>query len=337
MIYIHNSGEVSFRPNWVNYCKKNNIDYKLVNAYDTNIISQLHDCTIFLFNYHHTKIEDFHFAKSLNFSLQQAGIKVFPDFNTGWHFDDKLAQKYLLESIGAPFVKTYAFYSSNDAFEWANNTIFPKVFKLKGGAGSNNVSLIKSKEHAQKIISKAFNKGFSKYNRFNDLKEVYRNYFMGKSKFIDLLKSFRRLFVSTKFANQAGNDAGYLLIQDFIPNNTFDIRIIVIGKRAFGIKRLVRANDFRASGGGKIIYEKAKIDERCVKISFDVNQRIKSQCIAYDFVFDEKNTPLIVEVNYGFDKLGYQTCPGYWDEKLIWHEGSFDPCEWIIDDLINKK
>jgi len=337
MVYIHNSGEVSFRPNWVNYCKKNNIDFQLVNAYDNDIIEQLKDCSIFLFNFHHTKIEDFHFAKSLIFSIQQAGIKVFPDFNTGWHFDDKLAQKYLLESIGAPFVKTYAFYSKNDALNWANKTSFPKVFKLKGGAGSNNVSLIKSRKHSKKIISKAFSKGFSKYNRFNDFKEVLMKYFMGAGELMHVFKSFRRLFVSTKFANQSGNDAGYLLVQDFIPNNTFDIRVIVIGKKAFAIKRLVRKNDFRASGGGAIIYDKSEIDDRCVKISFDVNKKLKSQCVAYDFVFDEKNNPLIVEISYGFAKEGYIPCPGYWDEQLNWYVGNFDPCGWIIENLMKIK
>ena len=45
-------------------------------------------------------------------------------------------------------------------------------------------------------------------------------------------------------------------------------------------------------------YEKEKIDERCVKIAFETSQKLKASCVAYDFVFDKNNNPLIVEINY---------------------------------------
>ncbi len=57
---------------------------------------------------------------------------------------------------------------------------------------------------------------------------------------------------------------------------------------------------------------------------------------AYDFVFDENNDPLIVEVSYGFAVDAYDACPGYWDENLDWHEGKFIPQEWMIEDLIKS-
>ncbi len=74
---------------------------------------------------------DILFAKQLLFSLEQSGIIVFPDFNTGWHFDDKVGQKYLLETIDAPLVPSYVFYSKKEALEWDEQTNFPKVFKLE--------------------------------------------------------------------------------------------------------------------------------------------------------------------------------------------------------------
>jgi hypothetical protein len=56
---------------------------------------------------------------------------------------------------------------------------------------------------------------------------------------------------------------------------------------------------------------------------------------AYDFVFDENNKPLVVEVSYGYDKEGYYGCPGYWDSDLVWHEGKFNHEGWMVD-LMNK-
>src|SRR5690606_29697488 len=132
------------------------------------------------------------------------------------------------------------------------------------------------------------------------------------------------------------NEKDYVYFQEFIPNNTFDIRVIVIGGRAFALKRMVRENDFRASGSGHIIYDKGQIDERCVKLAFEVNKKLKSQSVAYDFIFDETNSPLIVEISYAFATKVYDQCPGYWDENLRWYDGTFNPQEWMIKDLISS-
>ena len=157
----HTPKSQSFSERWVGYCKKNNIDYKIVNAYDTNIIEQVADCDAFMWHYHHNNYKDALFAKQLLFSLQQAGKRVFPDFNTGWHFDDKVGQKYLLEAIGAPLVPSYVFYTKKEALKWVETTEFPKVFKLRGGSGASNVKLAKTKRDAQRLIKRAFGKGFA--------------------------------------------------------------------------------------------------------------------------------------------------------------------------------
>ena len=98
---------------------------------------------------------------------------------------------------------------------------------------------------------------------------------------------------------------------------TFDIRVIVIGDRAFALKRMVRKGDFRASGSGEMKFEKEEFDERCIEISFKTSKKLNAQCLAYDFVFDSQNNPLIVEISYGFSIEAYDACPGYWDNKLI--------------------
>ena len=332
-IAIHKSNW-GFSKDWIAYCEDQNISYKIVDCYASNIIEQIKDCDVLFWHHHHTLAKDKVFAQQLLFALEQSGKKVFPDFNTGWHFDDKLGQKYLLEAIGAPLVPTEVFYSKKEANYWAESTQYPKVFKLRGGAGSSNVKLVHSKSDAFKLINKAFGKGFPSYDKWGNLKEELRKFTINKGTTRDVLKSIRRLFVSTEFARIHGREKGYVLFQKFIPNNTFDIRIITIGDKAFGLKRLVRKGDFRASGSGFIEYEKEKIDERCVAIAFEVSANLNGQCVAYDFVFDEQNNPLIVEINYGFAHEAYFKCPGYWDGQLNWHEESFNATHWMIDLLI---
>src|SRR5690606_11854526 len=232
------------------------------------------------------------FAKQLLYSLQMAGKKVFPDFNTGWHFDDKVGQKYLLEAIGAPLVPTYVFYERETALAWANKTTFPKVFKLRGGAGSANVKLVKNKMQAVRLIKRAFGKGTAQFDKWEHLKERYGKYKTGKENIKEFLRAMKELFVLPDFAQMRVPEKGYVYFQDFIPSNSFDIRIIIIDDKAFAIKRLVRKGDFRASGSGNIIYDKNQIDEKCVKIAFDVNKKINSRSIAYDFIFDQDQNPL---------------------------------------------
>jgi glutathione synthase/RimK-type ligase-like ATP-grasp enzyme len=336
MIGIHHQ-KGSFSDRWIAYCKENDVSYKIVNCYDSDIVSQLKDCDAFMWHHDHADYRDALFAKQLLYSLQLAGKKVFPDFNTNWHFDDKVGQKYLLEAIGAPLVPSYVFYDKGEALNWIKLASFPKVFKLRTGAGSSNVKLVKIARDASGLVQKAFGRGFPQYDRLASLKERYRKYKEGKDSLLTVCKGIGRLFITTKFAKIHAREKGYIYFQDFIPENKYDIRVIVIDHRAFAIKRLVRDGDFRASGSGNILYEKSEFDEKCVQIAFDVNKKLASQCIAYDFVFDHNERPLIVEVSYGFVVKVYDRCTGYWDSDLKWHPDKFNPQEWMVDAVVNAK
>lgn len=331
---IHKSSW-GFSPEWIKYCDQNSIPYKIVDCYSSDIIQQVADCDVLFWHHHHSDAKDFLFAKGVLFALEQSGKKVFPDFNSGWHFDDKVGQKYLLEAIEAPIVPTTIFYDKKDALQYLDRTTYPKVFKLRGGAGSANVKLIRSKSQGRSMVNRAFGRGFPAYDKWNDLKEMYLRFTQGNLTWLAMAKSLRRLFVSTRFATTAGNQKGYIYFQEFIPNNDSDIRVITIGDKAFAIKRMTRPNDFRASGGGVIKFERELIDERCVKIAFETSQKMNAVCVAYDFVFDVNNSPLIVEINYGFAHQPYRNCPGYWDKDLNWHEGKFNQVEWILEEYLN--
>lgn len=326
----------TFSDRWIEYCRENEIPYKIVNAYSTDIIQQVKDCDAFMWHHHHANYKDTLFAKQLLYSLQISGKRVFPNFNTGWHFDDKVGQKYLLESIDAPLVPSYVFYTKQEALQWVKDTVFPKVFKLRGGAGSANVKLIKNKNQAKHIVRKAFNRGFPQYDRCSALKERVRKWRVGQETLLGICKGIVRLVIGTEFSKLHSNEKGYVYFQEYVPDNKFDIRIVVIGQsKAFGLKRLVRKNDFRASGSGDIIYKKTDIDERCVNISFEIAKKLKTQSLAIDYIFSKENNPLIVEISYGYVAKAYYQCEGYWTDDMTWHSGAnFDFEGWIVEEMI---
>lgn len=315
------------------------IEYKLVNAYANDIIEQVSDCDAFMWHFHQGDYRDMLFAKGLILSLETRGIKCFPDSHTCWHFDDKIAQKYLLESIGAPLVPSYVFYSKREAVTWTENTVFPKVFKLKGGAGASNVKLARTKNEAIKLINQCFGRGFKQYRWQEQFHESFNKYKEGKASLREVLRPIRYALkrYPTEFSHYHQNEIGYAYFQDFVPNNMFDIRVCVIGDKAFALKRMTRKNDFRASGSGSIVYDKQQIDERCVQIAFEVNSKLCAQSLAFDFVFDEDHNPKIVEISYGFAVKAYDSCEGYWTQDMQWHEGThFDFCGWMVEELLNE-
>ena len=333
-IGIHHSND-SFSERWIKYCDENNIPWKQVNCYQNDIMEQLDDCDALMWHINQNNPKDHIFAKQLLFSVTASGKKVFPDYYTGWHFDDKVGQKYLLEGIKAPIPKTWSFYSKQDAIDWAKSTTFPKVFKLRGGGGSQNVRLVKSRKSALRMINKAFGKGFKSYNAISSLKERYRKYKLGKGSFFNLIVGLGRFFVAPPYARMRGDEKGYIYFQEYIPGNDFDIRIIVIQDKAFAIKRMIREDDFRASGSGKVLYEKENFSEETVKLSFNMADQMKSQSAAFDFVYIDDKI-YVLEVSFGFIKEVYDACTGYWDRDLKWHAGPFNPCEWMVQNLVDS-
>lgn len=333
-IAIHKK-QNDFSSGWIEYCEKNQIKYKIVSCYSSRIIDDLKDCDALLWHFNQASSKDVLFAKQLVFSLETAGKTVFPDFHTAWHFDDKVGQKYLLESIGAPLVPSYVFYEKDDALDWIKGTTFPKVFKLRGGAGSANVQIVKNRSEARKLAIKAFGAGFSQYDKWGSLKDRWYKYNKGKTGFWNVIKGVLRFGRTTEFARVAGNERGYIYFQEFIPDNKYDIRVIVIDGKAFAIKRLVREGDFRASGSGSVLYEKKHFDDDTIRLAFETANKMKSKCLAVDFVYRD-GTPLIVEVSYGFIKEVYYDCAGYWTKDMGWHEGPFDAPGWMVESVIKQ-
>lgn len=328
---------IGFNNLWISYCEENDIPYKLINCYEDNIINQLEDCDAFMWNHDLLTLKDNIIAKRLLFALEHSGKITFPRFEEGWHYDDKIGQKFLLESLKAPMVPTYLFVEKSSALEWIAGTDFPKVFKLKGGAGSSNVKLIKNKKTAIKFVDKAFGKGFKPISKRYFLDESIRKYKENEIGLLSLCKSLIRsiLPLNRSFINQ--RDRGYIYFQEFIPDNSFDIRIVVINQnKAFGIKRYNRKNDFRASGSGKIEHlDESNCPEECLRIAFSTTKKLNMDSIAYDFVFGTNGKPLIVEISFAYGHKASKAS-GYWDFNLNWHSKKINMQEWMIQNVMKR-
>ncbi len=326
----------SFSDRWIEYCEEHCLNYSLLNCYDSDILEHLKPFDALLWHWNHLHVSAKFFALSLIMSFENSGKTVFPDSSTCWHYDDKIAQKYLLESVGAPLIPCHVFYNREKALEWVERAEFPKVFKLRAGAGSSNVQLVSSRAEARDICRKAFGGGFKKFpNYFSDLLTK-----VGKARkqgdlLIKILKTPSKQMDLARMNQLSGPERGYVYFQEFIPDNDHDTRVTIIGNRAFAFRRMVRKDDFRASGSGIIDYDPSKVDLECVRIAFETARRIRSQSLAFDFVKERNDSPGIVEISYCYDAGAVHTCPGHWNHNLNWHEGNMWPQDAILEDLIN--
>ena len=219
---------------------------------------------------------------------------------------------------------------------WIDRASFPKVFKLRKGAGSSNVKLVHSATEARALAKRAFSAGFSPIPDYGQ--DAMKRYRVARQRG-DLLNVVRRIpqvLARIRDNNKMmEREKGYIYFQDFIPDNDFDTRVTVIGDRAFGFTRNVRPGDFRASGSGDIVYDSHRVQQKCVEIAFEVTRKVGSQSMAFDFVLVENKHPMILEMSYCYNAKAVYSCPGHWDDKLNWHEGHIWPQDAILIDLLN--
>lgn len=326
----------SYSDYWIEYCKKNGVDYKIVNPYDNDIVSQLSDCDGFLWHFYHYCPADMNFAKQLLFSLQQSGKVVFPDFYTGWHFDDKLGQKYLFESNGVKSARAYAFYNKEEALKWARIASYPKVFKLRGGAGSYNVILVHGFNGAQKLIKQSFGKGFKSYDKSHHMMDITRDFFRGNVNFRTFLGALAQLFRNTQ-TDRMPRQREYSYFQDFIPNDGFDYRIEVCGNKCIALIRYARKGDFRASGGHDDHFEKELIPADVIRFAFSITNKLHLQAAALDIVRHKDTGELfLVEISYCYGVDQDEFDHGFWDNNATWHNEPFNGCDWMIEEVISE-
>jgi glutathione synthase/RimK-type ligase-like ATP-grasp enzyme len=313
----------SFADRWLESLCERGIAHDRISAYDTDIMVKIQPYDVLLWNWTlHDPVALTH-ARSILAAIAHTGTAVYPDLATCWHYDDKIAQKYLLESVGAPLVRTHVFFDEEAACAWLDQAEFPVVFKLRRGAGSYNVRLIRNARAGRHVVARMFGRGeVAVPGYFGDAATKLRQIHA----FTDVTARLGRLPAALRAIAReqrlVPRESGYALFQEFQPANEFDTRVVVVGNRAFGLRRRNRPGDFRASGSGLLDYDARAIAPEAVSIAFDVSRKLGFQSMAYDFLLDRHGRPAICEISYCFAPgQVYHRCEGHWDPALNFHPG----------------
>lgn len=307
---------------WVEYCKENKLEFEIINPYSNGVISKLMKFDIILWHYSNYSFKDMLMAKNILNTLEFHGKKVFPTANDAWHFDDKLAETYLLESVQAPIPKSFYYYSMDDLENaiQQNELSFPIIAKLRNGSGSHNVTKLDTPEKLRNYGKKMFTSGLNSAPSL--LFKASSNIKSSKNlkTFIKRAKRIPEFLNSLSNAKKFNVERGYVYLQEFIPNDGFDLKIVVIGDKLSYICRSIRPGEFRASGGGDIFFDKEKVSKNVIDSAFKVSDDLGFNCMGYDYVVNNATGEgQIIEISYGFSHHALLEAGGYFDRQGKWY------------------
>ena len=312
----------SWTPKFIEYCKKNEIPFEVLDCYRSDVINKLPNYSALLWNYSNFVISDILEARNIIQVACNMGLMTFPDPSMGWHFDDKIAEMYALESVEASIPQSWVFYVEEECLEWLKHEAsFPLVAKLRCGSGSNNVKLLHNVDEATRYAKRMFSRGFNPTPSL-----AYKAYSkLQSSKDLSMiLARIRKIpeFLNTRaHARMMPMEKGYCYFQEFIPNDGYDLKVVVIGDKITFCARNVRKNDFRASGGGDCYYDRNLLTDDVMDEAFVTAKRLKMNCVGFDFVVDRTSGKgKIIEMCYGFDYVAQQDLNAYVDKSHVWHE-----------------
>jgi glutathione synthase/RimK-type ligase-like ATP-grasp enzyme len=229
--------------------------------------------------------------------------KTYPSPDHMNLYENKNLELYLSRVYGFPFVSTYVSHDKGDALRLIENLHYPVVSKVIPSSGSVGVELIRDAGQGRKIVQQIFSTGGRKSH----------------------VISFRQ--------------KDYIYFQEYIPNDGYDIRVIVVGNWVFGYYRRVLEGDFRASGMNQV--EKRALPTEAMKIALKVNKVIKSPMLVVDIVHGLDGRYFIVEFSPVCqmqlpEQLHVDGVPGVYifDDDDTFH---FEPGRYWVQELALKE
>jgi len=322
-------------PVWARCLAEAGHRVKRVDVFRPDIIDQLKGCDGLMWRRLHNPRHHAVARRLLPVAEDQLGLCVYPDRKTAWHYDDKIAQDYLLKAADIPVPETHVFYDRAEAENFCRFADYPLVLKLAAGAGSSNVRLLRHADDAMQWIEQHFGAGVRSLRGLPTFTSAGM---------IQRMRDAARYWLTGEWPNPGSAfelHKNYLLVQRFLPDNEFDTRVTVVGGRAFAYRRFNRPNDFRASGSGNFDPDPSPIDPEAVHLALDVAERLGVQSVAVDCLRDDRNGGRFVvgEISYTYVSWMVHACPGHWSRHgsgLVWHEGQMYPEEAQAADFIQR-
>lgn len=322
VVQTHTDGNPqSFSALWKSYADEIGLDAEVIRPLLSGAIDRIRDFDAFIwrYNFQATWIEAG--PRIMRAIEDDCGLPVWPDRVLRDTFENKTAQAYLLEALKIPHPRTWVYWHAADALAQLDDLPFPLVAKLSRGVQSQGVALIRNRAEAEEVIKRMFSFGLDSMNFMRDRRE--RRF----GKYNLIVRAMRRGHFKGHL------ERNYVILQEFIPGNAFDTRLVVQGDKLLALRRHNRRGDFRASGSGQFDHDPEGINPSAIELAFDMAEAMKVKSLVVDVIMDG-DKPLINEFSYSMAIHAVRGCPCYWkrggggttrvNEVLDWPRATFD-------------
>jgi len=247
-------------PLWTKFCRflrNNSFDYDIYDIHSHSWLKQAEDFDVIvgIWSCEASHLQEL--REKYHFLETYLGKSTFPSSAHAFLYEDKKLESYIASAHGVPFARTYISNSKEDALRLVQEIRYPVVSKLIPSSASIGIELVKNRHQAEKIVKKAF----SNFGR------------------------------KTHFPYARQKD--YVYFQDFIPNDGYDIRVMVVRNMVFGYYRKAPHGDFRASGMNLV--EKRDLPRPAIALALRLNQVIKSPMLVVDILHGLDGKYYIIE------------------------------------------
>jgi len=335
---VHPNGKrQSFSSRWAELAQARNIEVVPVDVFAADAMGHISGADAFMWrcpSSAHVRA----YAKRFLYALEAGlGIAVFPSLKSSWYFEDKLAQRYFFSAADIPCARTDVFWTREAAEQFCASACYPFVLKLAGGHQSANVRMVRNRREAKFYVEELFGHGVASLG--------YRP----ASRSRVLLRRLRAAAQTLGGHNPyvPGADAelhyGYFYAQEFLPGNEFEISVIIVGNRAFAVRRFIQPGDFRTRGSsGRMDWDPEQIGEDVIRLAFHTAQKLGTQTVALDILHRDRE-PVVMELTANYASWVVRKCPGHWvlhgdpaSGPLEWSEGCTRAADAIFEDFLNE-
>lgn len=236
---------------------------------------------VFVHMHHHPQLRKDHKELMEHLSLNP-NLVLIPDYRSSVIYDDKLEQARQL-SRWMPMTRAFFSPSAAKSYLRSGAVRYPFISKSSEGASSHNVRLIQEPAQAFEEVKQAF--------------------------------SDRGIKMHYELAQR-----GYVLWQEFVPDNASDIRVIGVGEKRIVLRRHNRADRPMASGSGNLEPITA-LDPNIISALSFADYFFKHERFDWcgiDLVRDAKRW-YVLETTVGWNMGGYVRCS-------VWKNGHG---EWV--------
>lgn len=208
------------------------------------------------------------FLEDVLLGLSKLNNQLVPRFDFFRAHENKGYQEIMRQIHGIKDIKGLYYSGSQDAL--VDEISFPAVYKSTDGSKSRGVALLYDVDDLKRKSCK--------YEKLSFYWRIHRS----------LAKMLNRSTVWHDYITPRHS----FVVQEFVPELSFDFKVLVFGKKYFVLQRGVRNGDFRASGSGKLEFIEA--EEGLLEYSRNIFEKFNSPFISMD-ICKTKNGYALIE------------------------------------------